>query len=138
MSLQLLPTGTLNFSLVGYTNIPTDGSGRILITDIGFNNQPVDQALICQTDTPNTIASNYYLHPSMQITSGSDVIQSTDPRGWRRNRDPLNGIVRVMRDSTTTSWTEGVFTCVFDGINESPISVRVYYSSESYFTIQFA
>ena len=129
--MQLLPTGTLSFTLVGYTNIPTDGSGRILITDIGFDNQHDDQALICMTNTPYTTGSDYYLHPSMQTTNDNYLIQSTDPRRYRRNRDTLNGIVRLRRESSTTSWTEGVVTCIFHGVTDPPISVGVYYSSES-------
>ena len=120
---------------MGYTNISTDGSGRILITHIGFSNQPDDQALICRTNTPNPTGSDYALHPSMQTTDGNFVIQSTDPRGYRRNRDTLNGIVRLRRDSDTTSKTEGVLTCIFKGITDPPISVGVYYSSESHYNL---
>ena len=107
---------------MGYTNIPTDGSGRILITDILFDSA---NALICRTNTPNPTGSDYYLHSSMQTTNISDRIQSTDIRGWSRNRDTPNGIIRLRRDGT--NWTEGVFTCEFRGNDESPISVRVYY-----------
>ena len=131
--MQLLPTGTLSFSLVGYINIPTDGSGRILIAHIGFSNQSDNQALICRTNTPNPIGSDYYLHPSMQTTDDNFVIQSTDPRGYRRNR--ATGIVRLKRDSATTSWTEGVVTCIFHGVTDPPISVGVYYSSESHYNL---
>ena len=130
MSLQLLPTGTLIFSLVGNTNIPTDGSGRILITNIGFDNA---NALICRTHIYIPILGDYYLHPSMQTTSDSDRIQSTDTRGWTRNRDPLNGIIRLRRHST--SWTEGVFTCRFIDISDPSISVGVYYPSKSHSAI---
>ena len=119
---------------MNYANIPTDGSGRILVTDIGFHDQSDELVLICQTDTTTTQnMRDYYLHPSMQTTSVGYRIQSTDPRGWRRNRD--NGIVRLRRDSATTNWTEGVFTCEFMGINDSPISVGVYYSSEIHYTV---
>ena len=120
---------------MGYTNIPTNGNGRILITQIGFSNQTNDQALICGTNTPNPTGSDYYLHPSVQTTHDNFRIASTDPRGYRRNRDLTNRIVRLTRDSATTSWTEGVFTCRFDGVSDPPISVGVYYSSESHFAI---
>ena len=116
---------------MGYSNIPTDGSGRILITDIGFDNQPNDQALICRTNTVNPGNGDYFLHASMVTTSDGARIGSTDPRGYRRNRDTNNGIVRLRRDSDVTSWTEGVFTCLFLGINDPPISVGVYHPSES-------
>ena len=121
---------------MGYTNIPTDGSGRILITNIGFDNQSDDQALICMNNTPNPTGSDYYLHPSMQTTDANYVIQSTDPRGYRRNRYPRNEIVRLRRESYyTTSWTEGVVTCRFQGITDPPISVGVYYPSESHYNL---
>ena len=121
--------------MVGYTNIPSDGSGRILITHIVFDNQSNDQALICRTNTPNPTTANYFLHPSMQTTDGNYVIQSTDPRGYRRNRDLANGIVRLRRNSDTTSWTEGVLTCIFHGVTDPTISVGVYYSSESHYNL---
>ena len=130
MFLQILPTGTMSFSLVGYTNIPTDGSGRILITDIGFDNA---NGLICRTNTPNPTGGDYYLHPSMQTTNIGDRIVSLDTRGWSRNRDLSNGIIRLRRDST--SWTEGVFTCEFHGISDPSISVGVYYPSKSHSAI---
>ena len=135
MPLQLLPTGTLTFSLMDYTNIPTDGNGRILITDIGFSIQSDDQALICRTDTPNPSFGDYYLHPSMQTTSDSDRIQTTDIRGWNRNRHRSHGLVRLKRDNAFTSRIEGVFTCSFLSISDPPISVGVYYPSKSHSAI---
>ena len=115
---------------MGYSNIPTDGSGRIFITNIGFDNA---NALICRTNTPNPNGSDYYLHPSMQTTSEGDRVQNTDTRGWSRNRDRPNGIIRLRRDST--SWTEGLFTCRFHGISDPSISVGVYYPSKSHSAI---
>ena len=117
---------------MGYTNIPIDGSGRILMTNIGFDNQSDDQALICMT-TSNPTTSNYYLHPSMLTTGFNYIIRSTDTRGYRRNR--ATGIVRLRRYSATTSWTEGVVTCRFHDTSDPPISVGVYYSSESHYNL---
>ena len=121
---------------MGYTNIPTDGSGRILITDIGASKGK--QALICHTDTPsNPSGSDYYLHPSMQTTLEGDRIQSDDQRRWQRNRDLPNGIMKLGRNIGATSWTEGVFTCQFFGTNDSPISVGVYSPRELYCIILY-
>ena len=117
---------------MGYTNIPTDGSGRILITNIGFSNQSDNLALICRT-TSNPTGGDYYLHPSMQTTDDNYAIQSTDPRGYRRNRGTR--IVRLRRDSATTNWTEGVATCRFHGVTDPIISVGVYYSSKSHYNL---
>ena len=122
----------MNFSLVGYTNIPTDGSGRILITDIAASNEPNQEALICLTDVPTPNGSNFYIHPTVQTTSESGRIQSFDSRGWQRNRDLPNGIMRLRRDIRTTSWTEGVFTCQYLDTYDLPIFVGVYYPSESH------
>ena len=116
---------------MGYTNIPNDGSGRILITDIGFDNQPNDQSLICMTNITTSGNGDYYQHASMLTTSDGARIGSPDSLGYRRNRDTRNGIVRLRRDHDMTSWTEGVFTCQFLNISDPPISVGVYHPSES-------
>ena len=121
---------TLSFSLVDYTNIPTDGSGCILISNIGFDDT---NALICWSETPNPYGPDYYLHPSMQTTNQGDCIENTDIQGWTKNRDTPNGIIRLRRIST--SWTEGVLTCRFHGISDPSISVGVYYSSKSHSAI---
>ena len=126
MSLQLLPTGTLSFSLVGYSNIPTDGRGRILITDIGASNE---RALICSTDISTSTTSNWYLHPNMLTTSIGNHIRSTRPQGWMQNRLP--GILRLRRVTNSSTSVEGVFTCGFYDDGENPISVRIHYSSET-------
>ena len=128
---QCTPPG-LTLHLNGYNSIPTDGSGRILITDIGL----VDAgALICQSDVVTAPGSgDWYLHPTQQSTAEGDRIQSTDSRGWRRNRHMLSGSnghrqVRLKRHSITAE--EGVFTCHVVGDSNTPISVGIYYPSES-------
>ena len=94
-----------------------------LTLDLAINQ--ITRLWICRTNTNNPTGGDNYLHPSMQTTDGNYVIQSTDPRGYRRNR--ATGIVRVRRESYTTSWTEGVLTCRFHGISDPLISVGVYY-----------
>ena len=98
---QCTPPG-LTLHLNGYTSIPTDGSGRILITDIGL----VDaSALICQSDVATAAGNaNWYLHPTQLSTAEGNRIQSTDPRGWSKNRGTdSNGhrLVRLKRHSIT-------------------------------------
>ena len=123
----------LTLHLTGYDSIPTDGSGRILITDIGL----VDAgALLCQSDVETAPGNaNWYLHPTQLSTAEGDGIQSFDPRGWSRNRGIRSVInrhrlVRLKRHSTITA-EEGVFTCNVVGDSNTPISVGIYYPSES-------
>ena len=120
----------LQFYLTGYDSIPTDGSGRILITDIGL----VDAgALFCQSDVATAAGNaNWYLHPTQLNTEEDDRIQSNDPRGWARNRGiNSNGhrLVRLKRHSIITA-EEGVFTCHVVGDINTPVSVGIYYPSK--------
>ena len=113
---------------MGYTNIPTDGRGRILITDIGDTNE---DALICSTDFETTGRSFiWYLDPSIATTSRYKTIRSSDSRGWSIVRDTNNGISRLRRRSSYTTWTEGVFTCNYP--NNRHIYVGIYHPSELY------
>jgi len=123
---------------VGYDDIPTDGSGRILISDIG---EPNDDALICITDDPGTnTASEWYYDPTSPTTNYSVRIQSDDlERGWLRNRGPMNGdgfrFTRLRRDIDVTDSVEGVFTCDIEVDTGPPISVGIYYASEPHFIV---
>ena len=59
----------------------------------------------------------------------SDVISSTE--GWETNRATSDGgrVVRLMRVSDSAK--ERIFTCHIPGCNNSPVSVGIYYPSES-------
>ena len=112
-------------------DIPVDGSGRILITDIGYT---VNSALLCQSSLVHSdVGKNWYLHPTNKSTANSDRIISAgqSDRGWHRNRGPR--VVRLWRNLTTTA-KEGVFTCNIDGDSNTPVSVGIYYHSESMIT----
>ena len=82
--------------------IPTDGSGRIVITDINPDGDPYnyEDALICRSEVPISSHGDWFLHPTQQTTDYSDRIQSTDIRGWGRNRglDTVSGrrLVRLL------------------------------------------
>ena len=81
--------------------------------------------------------ANWYLHPTQLSTAVDDRIQSTDPRGWSRNRgtDSVgHRLVRLKRHSTITA-EEGVFTCHVVGASNTPVSVHIYYPSESLWTV---
>ena len=79
---------------------------------------------------------DWYLHPTHEqlSTEGAHRIQSTDPRGWSRNRGTNfpghHRLVRLKRHSTITA-EEGVFTCDVIGDSNTPITVGIYYPSES-------
>ena len=130
----------LTLSLSG-NSIPTDGSGRIVITDINpgdpDNNE---EALICQSELAfSGTAGDWLLHPTQETTDKRDKIENTDPRGWSRNRDVVDDlwIVRLRRDDTIASGgraLEGVFTCNIPGDINTPVSVGIYYPSELHFT----
>ena len=127
---QCTPPG-LTLHLTGYNSIPTDGSGRIRITDIGL----VDtDALLCQSDVAAEAGNaNWYLHPTQLSTEEGDRIQNNDNRGWSRNRGSNSDghrLVRLKRHSTITA-EEGVLTCNVVGDSNTPISVGIYYPSES-------
>ena len=136
---QCTPPG-LTLRLNGYSSIPTDGSGRILITDIGLDDDTTTDddagALLCQSDVaPDGGNGDWYLHPTQLSTAEDDRIQSYDSRGWTRNRGTSTTIpghrqVRLKRHSTITA-EEGVFTCHIVGDSNTPISVGIYYPSES-------
>ena len=134
---QCTPPG-LTLHLNGYDSIPTDGSGHIFITDIGLDDDSTSAddagALLCQSDvTPNGGNGDWYLHPTQLSTAEGDRIESTDPRGWARNRgsdSDEHRLVRLKRHSTITA-EEGVFTCHIVGDSNTPVSVDIYYLSES-------
>ena len=127
----------LQFHLSGYDTIPTDGSGRILITDIRLNDYSTTAddagALLCQSGVETAAGNaNWYLHPTQLSTAEGDRIQSSDPRGWSRNRgidSYYHRLVRLKRYSTITA-EEGVFTCHVVGDINTPVSVGIYYPSK--------
>ena len=123
-------------------SIPTDGSGRIVITDINPDGDNDDDALICQSEVSfSDINGNWFLHPTQQRTDDFDRIESTDPRGWHRDRATVTVAiefrrqVRLRRDDSVASVgraLEGVFTCDIPGDSNTPVSVGIYYPSESH------
>ena len=117
---------------MGYDNIPTDGSARILISDIREGNI---SSLICFTDDCGNSLSEWYYDPTSPTTDPAVWIQSTDSRGWLRNRGTTSSgfqFIRLRRDISETS-VEGVFTCDIAVDTGPPISVGVYYASELQF-----
>ena len=124
----------VTFSLRGDDSIPTDGSGRVLITDINPNGDNDEDALICRSEI-DTAFGNWYLHPTEMSTDEGDRInirRGGEPdRGWLRNRglDSGHRLVRLRRVSDTA--VEGVFTCDIPGDDNTPRGLGIYYPSES-------
>ena len=129
----------MTFSLNG-NSIPNDGSGRVHVTAIGDND---GTALICRSGKTISIDGNWYLHPTEMSTDDGDPNDDNDDgdrianpppdRGWRRNRgtdSQGHRLVRLRRASATAE--EGVFTCDIPGDFGTPVSVGIYYPSESY------
>ena len=134
-------TGVLGVTLsLRGNSIPTDGSGRIVITDINPDGDNDEDALICRSEEPIRSHGDWYLHPTQLITSDSDRIEGTDSRGWRRNRNRYSltigyRLVRLRRDDSVASGNrtlEGVFTCDIPGDSNTPVSVGIYYPSGSH------
>ena len=101
----------MTFSLTGDDSIPTDGSGRVRITDINPTGDNDKDALICcsEIDTFTSNFGNWFLDPTEMSTDDGDRIMTPDPRGWTRNRDLDSGhrLMRLRRDTSTA--LEGVF-----------------------------
>lgn len=107
--------------------IPVDGSGRILITDIGHDES---NSLTCSSWNLGAEGGNWYLHPTKKSTADRyKIIFSGAPEhGWYSNGNSAE--VFLWRDSVTTA-KEGVFTCKILGGDSGPVSVGIYYNSES-------
>ena len=130
-------------------SIPTDGSGRIVITDVNPNGDNNEDALICLSEVPISNGGDWFLHPTQLTTESSVRIESPDPQGWHRNRGTVTVIgshgsdhrlVRLRRDDSIASGgraLEGVFTCDIPGDSNTPVSVGIYYPSEFYMYSHF-
>ena len=131
----------MTLSLRGYSSITTDGSGRIVITDINPDGDNNEDALLCQSELPVSVNGDWFLHPTQQTTDFNDRLESSNPQGWRRNRgivtissvSETHRLVRLRRvdsDATGGRALEGVFTCDIPGDINTPLSVGIYYPSE--------
>ena len=79
--------------------------------------------------------SEWYHHPTSLTTDTNNRIQSDDiVRGWRRNRAIISGheLVRLRRRTEDPDSIAGVFTCNIVADSGPPITVGIYYASESH------
>ena len=132
-------------------SIPTDGSGRLLITDIRLHNgqrsTSDEEALICRSSSnvvelrTNKRNTDWYLDKEQVDTTKTIVIgiriNGDSALGWTRNRGRENSrgsyhfVVRLKRMSETT--VEGRFTCHITNDNNNNKSLLILYPSESLF-----
>ena len=130
-------------------SIPTDGSGRLLITDISLHNSHTitsdEEALIClssrnvvELQSSQTFDS-WYLDPEVKNTtntvSGERINKKSYDRGWSVNKGQVNGegtplqrVVRLKRVSETA--LEGKFTCHIPNDSNNNKSLLILYPSE--------
>ena len=109
------------------TSIPTDGSARILITDVGDN---AEDALTCRSRFPinDSAITDWYFHPTQATVEEEDTVVFNDIRGWSRSGALLHGdvLVRLIRASSMAE--EGMFTCQTT-LSSEIVTVGIYYPS---------
>ena len=121
--------------------IPTDGSGRLLITDIsltyGQTETSNDSALFCHATKVVTMVreldiGDWYLQPDFETTTV--IGDGNNDRGWTRDRGDVNisrslyRQVRLKRVSQTA--VEGKFTCHIPGDSNNNKYLFILYRSE--------
>ena len=126
-------------------SIPTDGSGRLLITDIRLRNgqrsASDEDALICRSSRgvselrTNKKNTDWYLDIEQVDTTKTVIrINGDSALGWTRNRDRVNlsgsyhHVVRLKRVSETA--LEGKFTCRIPNDSNNNKSLLILYPSE--------
>ena len=126
----------MTFSLRG-ESIPNDGTGRVILTDIGNTN------VICRSESATSEVGDWFLHPTQMSTNAGDPNDNNDngdriasppvDRGWNRNRatdSDGHQLLRLRRRSDTAE--EGVFTCHIPEDDNTPRYLGIYYPSELY------
>ena len=136
---DFFPSG-VTFSLKSKSDsIPNNGTGRVLVTDIGRND---DSALICRSENATSEEGDWFLHPTEMSTDRGDPKNDTDNgdrivshphthKGWdsiRANGSEGHQLVKLRKRSDNAE--EGVFTCNIPGDDNTPRFVVVYYPSE--------
>ena len=132
-------------------SIPTDGSGRLLITDISLHHgyyysTSDEEALICRSSRnvvelrSSSTFDAWYLDSEVNITTntvnGERISEGSDDRGWINRRhvhisvegSPFHRAVRLNRVSETA--LEGKFTCHIPNDSNNNKSLLILYPSE--------
>ena len=131
----------LRTTILSGDSIPTDGSGRLLITDISLTSGQIqtsnDSALFCHATRDATKVrkldiGDWYLQFDFETTTV--IGDGNNDRGWTRDRGTVNvnGIyylhVRLKRVSETA--VEGKFSCQFPGDSNNNKYLLIVYPSE--------
>ena len=138
--------GTQRTNILSGDYIPTDGSGRLLITDIsltyGQTQTSDDSALFCHA-TRDVITvrqldiGDWYLQPDFETTTSTaigDGIDGDNDLGWTRDRGSVNERrslyrqVKLRRVSQTAM--EGKFTCHIPEDSNNNKYLFILYPSE--------
>ena len=136
--------GTQRTNILSGDYIPTDGSGRLLITDISLTNRQTqtsnDSALFCHATKDLGMVreldiGDWYLQPDFETTSGmGQRIDGGNYKGWTKERKTakVSGInyrqVRLKRVSETA--LEGIFTCYIPRDSNNNKYLLILYPSE--------
>ena len=129
-------------------SIPTDGSGRLLITGIslhnGQNSTSDDDALFCHATKDVAMIrelniGDWYLETDFETTTPyGKRIDGDNDQGWTRSRSTVNilnisyRLVRLRKVSETA--VEGKFTCHIPRDSNNNKSLLILYPSELYET----
>ena len=119
--------------LLNNISIPTDGSGRILVTDIKFK---VPEVLICRSEAPIAGHIDWYVDPedeSATSIADADKIGGNDFRGWVTKRIVMKSerYQRVTLKRVSDTAVEGRFTCSIPKDSDSPRGLLFLHPSES-------
>ena len=122
--------------------IPTNGSGRLLITDISLTNGQTqtsnDSALFCHATKDLTIVrdvhiGDWYLEPEITTVIGERIDGGND-RGWTRYRSDVNvsrSLYRQVRlKRVSEAAVEGKFTCHIPRDSNNNKYLFILYPSE--------
>ena len=131
-------------------SISTDGSGRLLITDISLHNRQTstsdEEALICLSsrnvgELDNPRANKWCLDSEVVATTntvtGEMISEDSNDRGWTVNRGlvpvngegtPLHRVLRLKRVLETA--LEGKFTCHITNDSNNNKYLLILYPSE--------
>ena len=118
--------------LLNNITIPTDGSGRVLITDSNFTGPG---ALICQSSSLGG-DREWYLDPEDEnptSTAEAERIHGNNFRGWtrKRNENPTRDILQIVRlKRVSDTAVEGRFTCKIPQDKDSPRGLLILHPSK--------
>ena len=139
--IQTSDGSTLRTTILSGDSIPTDGSGRLLITDIsltyGQTQTSNDSALFCVSSRDlaelNTLISemDWYYDSEVKDYGSMSTKLPGDVTGWKIHRHNLNIIYRAIRlKKVARIAVEGRFICSIKNDWNNDKSLLILYPSE--------